>query len=1158
MRRSDLKLWSIFLLLFQFGLMGCTMLGLGDDEEESDESSETDSSSTTGTSASSFIQSSSLSLVGSMSTTSTTASLVKAESTDYWFKCVTLSVTDETACINQVVDSEFNLTCPSSFSGAFGCFILTGEDATNLSIAGVVTSSDFNLDPNSTNAEMEIVFDPETGAVQVKAFNQYAKKVDGSKVEIETEAIEREVDPALIDALDGKISSGDYDLTMCFPPPPNFKLVDAGGPFDGDNIKDACGDHGGMTRVAYLKYTKGDVAEKRFPRLELWSSRQDFNKCVVDGKLRYHLSDGTNEFIPEATSFNALDLVDEIIDNKWAPDFALKFYELSQDPTMVQSVDKMEKEREFVTALFEFYGIENDKENLKELADTLAIEFFKAFDKAKTVSDGNKTKCVEESIMEAFEKVNIPSWLMEDDDKGEYKLVTADGEGDKGDDPIYLCGPYRGAKANGATSDTLQGMIDEFSMWIVKELGRDPMEREKAEAGLRLVDSFLHAIGESRHQQHSGDDFNKEFREAWNALDQDNLASTSEEALVAFTFAWADFIQMWDWTFPEQLRLAANNYDTAMFACDEAYLVKNKYYMDDEYMHHDDMYYGAEDDFDDHADDDTYKGGHYCPPPPPGFTEATTGKEFILGSLADKERLKMIQEKLCDNDWNFDFVPVADIIRPFVAENFQFKNHNITWVAKKSTETEAAAGIRRLKAAKALVLKLIQSEKLHGCQLTHLKQDYDRLDRMEFYWDHTMGGHGPQDFVDCGQAFNHDKPECSGTNDDDQFCKWNPMDPQCFDENNIDDHVFHNCQWDLFGLGVEKHDMCMKWAMYGYNDVPAEDTFCYGGSDSINYNTPECQFYNHACHLPANQDKLECACLPGSPNHKPECFEHECTKDPNLPHCAADFDPSETAALVASYGGPGMPEGFDSFNKENKNAYQWAMERGWQLMEGYRSTELQSILEKLIAGEFTKDTLIKALNKYMRMSGWDHMKWMIEEIKKRGPEVAQRFLTEEVARESFRTDVAYRAKMKTIVSNSECLFDAGISWESREFDDDGNEVFPAVIRAPVKREFAGELEFDKDSSGDDVDDMFRLDAARLNFQKSCYWGEVQRLYNLEFTDDGFKSKYERGFVDTCRDQQDSKGDDDGGSKLVASEEGEEEGKGGGGGHIEKLKIIDKD
>lgn len=1157
MRVKQWKLYLILVFVLQLGAWQCTKTDEGTTEEDGGTTADDDSSASGSAGAASalYAASKNVSISGSLALTgsSGSASLVSSAE-DYYFKCVTTKLTDVTACISAVESEKFELKCGDGFSGAFGCFILSGADDENLAIVGLVTSKDFNMDENSTDAEMAIVFDAETGAAQVQGFNQFAKKVDGSKVEIETEEVEKAVPPALLTALEGKFSSGDYDMTMCFPPPPSYSLTKSQG-YDGDGISEKCGNTGGMTKIGYIKYIQGDATENRFPRLELWNSRQDFLKCVPDGSLRYHLSDGTKEFIPTGTTFNALDLVDKIIENKWAPEFALKFYELSQNADMVQDKDKMAKEQDFVTALFEYYGITKSSENMKEMADTLAQEFFKAFDLATTTKVDGKLYCNPENI--PFDKVNIPSWLMEDDKDDRPHLVKTEGKdeggGGGGDDPIKLCGPYRDKKANGATQATLQGMVNEFSMWIVRELGRDPMAREKAEAGLKLVDSFLHAIGESRHQQHSGDNQSKEFREAWNALDQTNLSATTDDVLKTFSFAWADFIQQWDWTFPEQLRLAANNFSGPMFSCETASLVKSQYDDFEDGKFKEDNFYSAPDDFAENTQGD-YQNGYYCPPPPPGFTTATTGKEFILAALAESERLKMIQEKLCDNDWNFDFNPVASIIRPFVAENMTFENHNVNWKEKGTSETETIAGKRRLAAVKGVVLSMIQSGKLHGCQLTHLKQDFDRLDRQEFYWDQHMGPGGPKDFIDCSQDFNKTKTECAGTGNDDQFCKYNPMDPKCFDPNSITNDNYDQCQWDLFGTGIQKHDMCMKWAMYGYNDVAEADTFCFGGAASPNYSTPECQFYNHDCHVPANQSNLECACLPGSPFQTPDCFAYECTKNPSLPHCQADFDPTKTEttpALVATQG-PGMQD-LSGKTKENQNAYQWMMERGWAFIDAYRSAELQYILEQLLAGKFTKPQLINALNKFMKLSGWDHMFWMIEEINKRGVDVAARFLTEEVARESFRTDVTYREKMKQIIANSDCLFDAGISWASREVDEKGNEVFPAVIRAPVKREFAGELEFDKDKGGSDLSDQFRLDTARLNFQDNCYWGEVQRLSSLKFDGTTFEANYDRGFVDTCREGMDNKGGDDSGSAKLVKSQGEDKGEGGGG-RIEKLKL----
>lgn len=168
------------------------------------------------------------------------------------------------------------------------------------------------------------------------------------------------------------------------------------------------------------------------------------------------------------------------------------------------------------------------------------------------------------------------------------------------------------------------------------------------------------------------------------------------------------------------------------------------------------------------------------------------------------------------------------------------------------------------------------------------------------------------------------------------------------------------------------------------------------------------------------------------------------------------------------------------------------------------------------------------------------------------PEEALHWLKESIseiqARMAFR-DQSFKEKMFEIMGNSQCLPDMGISFRP-EIDDEGNLTIPLTLRSPVYRKFRSELTLmptivDSTATTAATEVKFQAEDARLETGfgeefAECYRGEVTRISNVVFSDDGsFKGSYYQAFKDTCQgggDDQDE-GDD-------SNSEGDDEGPGG--------------
>lgn len=231
----------------------------------------------------------------------------------YFLKCVNTAVDDEKSCLVSVTGGAFSMNCPFK-NEPFGCFIMVGADAENLSIKGIITSEDMVMGSETTHAKMDIVFDPKTGAASATVQQKVGEK------EVDPSTIQKSVPPALKSLA---IESGLY--RFCF-------QGIANGDDAAKGIFSAHGDTcNGYQQNFFMNFTP--ATDDKFPVLELWKSASDREKCLVSGTETYHLSDGVNSlsFTKDNVKYSgASGLLQKIIDNKWAPDDYLTYYATAQ------------------------------------------------------------------------------------------------------------------------------------------------------------------------------------------------------------------------------------------------------------------------------------------------------------------------------------------------------------------------------------------------------------------------------------------------------------------------------------------------------------------------------------------------------------------------------------------------------------------------------------------------------------------------------------------------------------------------------------------------------------------------------------------------------------------------------------------------------------
>ena len=477
MRYQYVKRWSRSTVLASACTVGLFGVGCGssssDDTPATVAATTADPAADTGTdSAASSI----INIVGSLaltsSSSSSSSSLRLASTADqYWVKCVTLDITNANACIDDTDTSgAFALACDGFKGKQFGCFILQGADQNNLTIKGVITSSDLAASSETSEVSMGISFDPDTG-------------VASANVEVKTEAGVADTAAASVaQTLPAEVSgfalaNGVYEFQFC----DNFSRDKAAkGDFDPANISDNTCHHREL-RYVHVTPAAGTVP----PQIELWRSAEARSGCMVNNVLTYSISDGTNTLnLTESTDFDTVFAA--IQSNSWASQAALDRLSISQS-----EIDK--KADDTSSGLATAFGTEN-------FCGPMVDKFIEAYNAATIQTRNGFSNCqgvVFNTGSSSFdEELNGPAqdggpppeWCVD------YKMAPADQKAAVRDRFIVECNLH----VKGGDNEAL---------WAKRD----------------MVEPFLRELGESRHR--SGNDRFADFKAVWEAIDFDSIST---------------------------------------------------------------------------------------------------------------------------------------------------------------------------------------------------------------------------------------------------------------------------------------------------------------------------------------------------------------------------------------------------------------------------------------------------------------------------------------------------------------------------------------------------------------------------------------------------------------------------------------------------------
>lgn len=526
MQNEQKNLWRLILiaiLLIPIALIGCAQKSSGTEDGTSESDDTTDGSAsgsgtTTGSGSSgSTAASTAVSISGALALVSAVSggSLVASPETldTYWVKCITTDISDIKVCIDQCdANGAFDLSCDGFKEKRFGCFILTGTDAENLSIAGMITSDSLAIGDQAATASMAITFDPTTGSTSV----EFAQ-ADTSGEEVEIADIEPIAIPTAL--LNLGVKSGKYDLDSC---QAKKSDVNAGTAFSGTAYKegDQCKHH--MKQRVYVKFNEG--SEFVAPNFAMWRSEGDYAKCTTaDGSIKYHISDGTNAYSTKKEVFDHTELLDLIITHKWAPDAAIKRFELSSKEN-VQNVKKDDGEDVLRTDVQTAYATATTPCTgfVDDFITSWATGTVETKSGRKTCKDVTWT--TQSTVANSF--LNDP-----DDEQG---------------DLLSWCGQYRSAKSTDKKAKLRDTFIAQCDMFIAGEAGQE----EESQAGIELVSEFLNVLAQERHEGHQADKKWDKIKEAYAAIDVATLSATDasqDDALAVLIKAWADQMVSEDW-----------------------------------------------------------------------------------------------------------------------------------------------------------------------------------------------------------------------------------------------------------------------------------------------------------------------------------------------------------------------------------------------------------------------------------------------------------------------------------------------------------------------------------------------------------------------------------------------------------------------------------
>lgn len=500
-------------------ILGLTQ-GCGGSSSSGDDSTSAATSTDDSSSSGSSDDSTTISLTGSLSLTSSSSSnlaLADSSSLDsYWLKCVTLDLTNANACIDQLdSNGAFELTCDGFKGKAFGCFILTGTDASSLTIAGVLNSSDLAMNGSTSTASMGLTFDPSTGSVGISAFEQK----DSAATVVTQEAIV----PEQVAGLD--ITDGTYGF--CFSDLGSDGIDSIGkGKVDIDFTFNDCS---GFTKEQYL-YFRTATETGALPQLEVWESEDDREACINDaGALEYQISDGTRSYSFTEDNVSFTTLFDKIYNNAsspWIPSASVEAYQISLN-------DGAQKEDEVKESLESMYGTSPCTGLVEDLVD--------AYSKATLVVDKGFETC------ENYSFVSGSASSANNNAELDQEFNSGDGP------PLEWCRDYKKADTDDARAAVKKRFVAECKAHVEGSAGEDLWQKQN------LVWGFLETLAEGRHEG-GGDGRFKGLREAFDLATEEGLdlsetgigdlsttcdSGDGDAALAALALAWMEVD--WNW-----------------------------------------------------------------------------------------------------------------------------------------------------------------------------------------------------------------------------------------------------------------------------------------------------------------------------------------------------------------------------------------------------------------------------------------------------------------------------------------------------------------------------------------------------------------------------------------------------------------------------------
>lgn len=491
--------------------------------KKSDSSSGSDSATTgSGDDDSNDNTSTSVVISGSLNMTGSEdsgSSLALTAADPYWFKCVTLDLTNASACIDDVdSDGAFELSCDGFKGKKFGCFILQGADENTLTLKGMVTSDQLAASESTSTVSLGIDFDLETGVAKASTV---AVKTDSGEEDTVAAELAKEVSEELKSL---SVDSGNYEFRYC---QNNINREKASkGEVQEDQITENDCHH---VEPMYVHFTAASATTA--PVIELWRSDEDREACYVNDVLTYAISDGSKSFTFTGKTFD--DLFTAIKNNGWTSQAALDRLAMSEK----EAEAKTGEEDEFMEVLASLFG--------EDYCGGLVDKLIEGYEGASLVSESGFSRC---------ENIAVDTGNAQMDE-----MLTQDGP------PPQWCVDYKQAKAE--SDDLASAARNKFVLECNLHV-KGGNDSEQIWAKRDLVEPFLRNLGEVRHR--SATSRFEDFKGVWESFDLDAVigrieadtqTSTDEDSIEDLLVEWEKVA--WDHMRRQQAKIARENLTTA-------------------------------------------------------------------------------------------------------------------------------------------------------------------------------------------------------------------------------------------------------------------------------------------------------------------------------------------------------------------------------------------------------------------------------------------------------------------------------------------------------------------------------------------------------------------------------------------------------------------